>query len=559
MHKIFFWAGAAALAAGSAYCVEPDHLNIQEPVRPGYLERKPADGFSLPPVAPDASLAVPGEQSVVLKRVHFVGNTVLRVEDLQLMVAPFLGKAVGVSDLETLRQKVTLLYVERGYVNSGAILAADALNDGTLTLQIVEGRLKEIRLLGLDGLNERYVADRLADGKEVFNILTLGERFQLLLTDPLFAHMNGQLLPDAERGKAILNIDIERARPYQLSLSANNYRPVSIGAQSATLSGWLRNLSGYGDLLEASYQGPLGDGKASRTALGWRVPLNSLGTQLSLNYDEGASSVIEQPVQTLNVESRLVGKDIGISQAVFETLVHKLSIGLNRVVRENRTTLLGVPFSFVPGEPTGTSKASDWRFWQEYSHRWENQVLALRSTFTHGENNQVNQNDGGIDLGAMPDRHYRIWLGQLQYAHRLLDNGTQLVLRLNMQDSPNRLIAMEGMSLGGVNTVRGYRENQLVRDNGVVTNVELDVPVLADGAQQLSLNLIPFFDHGRAWNKDEGPAVISSVGLAARLRWQGLAFDLAAAKRQYHSATIGSGGSNLQDKGIHLQVSYNFF
>ena len=558
MRKTALLALAAALAAGSALCIEPDHLNIQEPVRPGYLERKPVEGFSLPPVAPDASLVTAGEQSVVLKRVHFVGNTVLPAQDLQGVVAPFLDRAIGASDLEALRQKVTLLYVERGYVNSGALLAADALNQGTLTLHIVEGKLKEIRLRGLDGLNERYVVDRLADGEEVFNILTLGERFQLLLTDPLFSHMNGQLLPDAERGKAILNIDIERSRPYQLSLSANNYRPVSIGAQSGTLSGWLRNLTGYGDIFEASYQGPLGEGKASRTALGWRMQLNNRGTQLSLNYDEGASSVIEQPVQTLNVESRLVSKDIGVSQTVFEMLRHKLSIGLNRVVRENRTTLLGVPFSFVPGEPTGTSKASDWRFWQEYSHRWENQVLALRSTFTFGENNQINQNDAGTDLGVMPDRRYRIWLGQVQYAHSLLYNGSQLILRLNMQDSPNRLIAMEGMSLGGVNTVRGYRENQLVRDNGVVMNVELDFPVLADGAKQLSINLIPFFDHGRAWNKNEGPAVISSVGLAARLRWQGLAIDLAAAKRLYNSATISS-GSNLQDKGFHLQVSYNFF
>ena len=549
-------AAAAALTASAALRAEPDHLNIQEPVRPGYLERKPAVEFSLPPVPPDSADIAPGTPRIVLDRVVFIGNSVLGTEDLQAVAAPYLGKAIGAAEIETLRQKVTLLYVERGYVNSGALLAADALHQGTLTLHIVEGRLKEIRLRGLDGLNEHYVADRLADGNEVFNIATLGERFQLLLTDPLFARMNGQLLPDAERGKAILNVDIERALPYQLSLSANNYRPVSIGAPSATLSAWLRNLTGYGDTFDASYQGPLGDGKASRLALGWRVPLNSWGTQAALNYDEGASSVIEQPVRSLNVESWLVGKDIGISQAIFETLWHKFSVGLNRVVRENRTTLLGDPFSFVPGEPTGTSSAKDWRFWQEYVHRWENQVLAVRSTFTKGENNQL---DATAAPGAMLDRNYRIWLGQAQYARRILDNGTQLILRLNVQDSPQRLIAMEGMSVGGVNTVRGYRENQLVRDNGAVTNVELDFPVVADGAKQLSLNLVPFFDHGRANNKGEGAVVISSVGLAMRLRWQGLAIDLAAASRLHYPATITRSGSNLQDKGVHMQLSYSFF
>ncbi len=562
MSKRSLLASAAALAAaaatGSAPCAEPDHLNVQEPVRPGYLEqdRKPAVDFSLPPVARDSPIAVPGAQSVLLQQVRFVGNTVISTEDLQAVVAPFVGKEIRAAEIETLRQKVTLLYIDRGYINSGAALASDVLDQGTLTLNIVEGRLKEVRLRGLGGLKERYVADHLDRGNEVFNILTLGERFQLLVADPLFARMNGQLIPDAERGKAILNVDIERARPYQLNLTANNYRPVSIGAQSATIGGWVRNLTGYGDLFEASYQAPLGSGKAQRTSLGWRMPLNTWGTQVSLNYDAGASSVIEEPVQTLDIRSHLVGKDVGISQILSEALNHKLAIGLNRVVRENRTTLLGEPFSFVPGEPSGTSIAKDWRFWQEYTQRWEQQVVALRSTFTFGENNQ---DDTGTAPGVALDRRYRVWLGQAQYAQRLLENGTQFILRLNVQKTSDRLIAMEGMSVGGVNTVRGYRENQLVRDIGTVINFELDWPMLADNANKRTLNLAPFYDRGRARNTNDTPAVISSIGVAARMRWKGLAIDLAAAKRQFNSEPITKSGSNLQDKGIHIQVSYNVF
>ena len=560
MRNRFFSAAVAALAlaAGSAFSAEPDHLNVQEPTRPGYLERerKPAVDFSLPPVAPASPVAAPGAQSVLLEKVRFVGNTVVSTEDLQAVAAPFVGKEVSAAEIETLRQKATLLYVNRGYINSGALLASETLDQGTLTLNIVEGRLKEVRLRGMDGLSEPYVAERLARDDEVFNIQTLGERFQLLLADPLLARMTGQLMPDAERGKAILNVEVERARPYQLSLTANNYRPVSIGAQSATLGGWVRNLTGYGDTFEASYQAPIGNGSAQRTALGWRVPLNTWGTQVSLNYDAGASSVIEQPVQSLDIKSRLVGKDIGISQTLSEALNHKLAMGLNRVVRENRTTLLGEPFSFVPGEPSGTSIAKDWRFWQEYTERWEKQVLALRSTFTFGNNNQ---DDTGAAPGVKLDRSYRVWLGQGQYARRLLENGTQFIVRLNVQETSDRLIAMEGMSVGGVNTVRGFRENQLVRDSGAVTNFELDVPVVADNANKLTLNLVPFYDRGRAMNQDDTPAVISSIGVAARMRWQGLAIDLAAAHRQVHPATITKSSSNLQDKGIHLQVSYNFY
>ncbi|HOE41977.1 MAG TPA: ShlB/FhaC/HecB family hemolysin secretion/activation protein [Rhodoferax sp.] len=547
---------ATLLAAGFALAIEPDHLNQQTPPLPPYLKPAPEENFALPPVAPDAAVIMPSAQNVVLDRVLFVGNSVVSTQDLQAVAAPLIGKVVGAADIETLRQQASLLYVKRGYVNSGVVLAADAFKQRTLTLRVIEGRLKEIRLRGLDGLNEHYVADRLAQGDEPFNLQTLGERFQLLLTDPLFDRMNAQLLPDTERGKAILNVDIDRALPYQLSLSANNYRPVSIGAENATLSGWVRNLTGRGDILEASYQSPLGDGSARRSALGWRMPLNTWGTQLSVNYDQGSSSVIEQPLEPIDIQSQLFNHDIGISQTLFETLRHKLVVGINRVGREDRTTLLGVPFSFTPGEPTGTSEATDWRFWQEYSHRWDKQVLALRSTFTKGENNQT---DIGTVPGATPDRRYCVWLGQAQYAQRLFDKDTQLIVRLNVQSSPQRLLAMEGMSVGGISTVRGYRENQMVRDNGAVANVELDFPLIADGANKLHLNLRPFFDYGRAWNKGEEKSAISSVGLVARLRWQRWALDLALAKRRSHPDSVTSSGSNLQDKGIHIQVSYNFF
>ena len=553
-----FAAALAVLAAPAARSLEPDHLNAQEPKRPAYLKPGPAENFTLPPIPPEGPVSAPAGPGRLLDSVRFVGNTAISSAELEAVVAPWLGRVVGADDLETLRQKVSLFYVERGYINSGAVLGADAWDQGVLLLTIIEGRLKEVRLQGLERLNASYVSDRLTRDDEPLNLQTLGERFQLLLTDPLFTRLSGQLLPDAERGQAILNVEVERARPYQLSIFANNYLPISIGPQSGTIAGWVRNLTGYGDLLEASYQDPLGHGAARRGAIGWRMPLNTWGTQLSLYYDSGISSVIQQPSRVLDIKSDLTNKEIGLAQVLSETLRDKFAIGLNRVWRENSTTLLGQPFSFVAGEPTGTSKAQDWRFWQEYSHRSNDWVFALRSTFTFGRSNELPASAFPIP-GMTLDQDYFIWLGQAQYAQRILDNGSQLILRLNVQDTPDRLIPMEQMAIGGINTVRGYLENQLVRDNGVVANVELDFPVLADGGRQLFLNLKPFIDYGRAWNKDAAASYIASAGLAARLRWHGLTFDLSAAKRISHSSTVVTGGSNLQEKGIELQLSYTFF
>jgi hemolysin activation/secretion protein len=463
------------------------------------------------------------------------------------------------ADLEELRQKLTRYYVDRGYINSGALLEFDLTANDVLVCTIVEGRLSAVRLRGLERLHEDYVVGRLArDGDGPLNVDTLRERFQLLLSDPLFTRMNSRLMPGEELGSAILDIDIMRARPYQLTLYTNNYRPPSIGSEGVGLSGWVRNLTGRGDVLEASVEDSAHFDSGLRASIGWRMPLGR-STELSLKYDRGRSSVVEEPLTPLGIISILESRDVGVAQTFVETLRDKFTVGLNHVDRENRTWLLGVPFSFVPGEPSGTTKASGWRFWQEYTHRSESAVLALRSTFSFVHDNLPDVPDLPPTTTAEPDRQYRFWLVQAQYARQVLDNGAQLILRGTLQRTTDRLLTLDGMPIGGVNSVRGYRENELIRDNAKTFNIEFEYPLTFRAVDGLHLSVIPFYDYGQGDSKDGPSSTLSSMGLATRARWRNWTFYLALAKRLVYPGTVNNGKSDWQDKGIHFSLSYDGF
>ena len=77
------------------------------------------------------------------------------------------------------------------------------------------------------------------------------------------------------------------------------------------------------------------------------------------------------------------------------------------------------------------------------------------------------------------------------------------------------LLALEQFSVGGFETVRGYLENQLVRDRGIVSSVEFRVPVLFNKAGAGIVQLAPFFDFGGAWNVEGSPSPTSiySIGV----------------------------------------------
>ena len=533
-----------------------DHPNMQELQRPDFLPAKPPEHFELPPVTIPAQ-AAPRDvlAGQVLQRVQFHGNRVIAAEELEKVAGPWLGKSVGVADLESLRLELTRHYIGKGYINSGALLASTALAEGgVVTFDIVEGRLTDIRTGGLDGLDPEYVkAKLLPDPDAAFNVDRLRENFQLLLDDPLFTRINAQLAPGQKPGESLLNLEMQRARPYHLTVQLNNYRPSSIGEETLGVTGGVRNLTGRGDALEGYVQKPLEGDQAYRSGFTWQMPLNYAGTGLTLQADDGESMVIEEPLRAINIRSLLTSWEAGLSQTLLDRLNHRLAIGVNYLSRVNKTYLDGVPFSFVAGEPDGVTRAKTVKFWQEYTYRSERQVLALRSTFAHTRNNL--QQIAGLPTNVQPADSYSMWLGQAQYVHKLTDEGTQFITRLVVQDTSHKLLSMDGMSIGGVATVRGFRENQMIRDKGYVGNFELDIPVMKNSDSH-SVNLIPFLDYGRGHNVGDTAQTISSGGMAVRWRWNDLTLDLALARRLTKPDEMQFGKHTLQDQGIHLQLSY---
>jgi hemolysin activation/secretion protein len=553
---VFLVALFVTVQAFAADVVDP--LNKREPAKPDFLPANPADSFALPPV--ERKPIPPGssdQKSVYVQTIVFRGNTVIPKSELDAVAARYRGRLVTVAEVEELRQALTRYYIERGYINSGALLEPDSPTQ-TLTFRIIEGKISSIRLHGLERLNDAYIADRLVRDKDgPANIDVLRERFQLLLSDPLIGRMNARLIPDEQPGEAILDIDVVRNRPYQVTAFFNNYHSPAIGSEYVGIIGSVANLTGRGDRLDVSYQDSTNSPSGGWGGVAWTVPLNYSGTSFNLQIQRVQSAVVEAPLDTLNIRSTLDIYDAGLSQFVFESLRHTLAVGANVVYRNDSTTLLGEPFSFVPSEPNGTTKATTLRLWQEYTHRLEDQVLALRSTFNFTHNNA--QDIAGLPETTGTDRRYWYWLGQAQYGRQVMENGAQVVFRGALQTTSSSLLPLDLIPIAGVYEVRGYRENQIVRDKGGVINAEFHYPLLQESRDGVGLSLIPFYDWGRGRSQNSEATVLSSCGLAASANWKGLKVDVSKGWRLIHPAILDSVHGNAQDRGINFQVTYAFF
>jgi len=502
------------------------------------------------PAAPATGAAAQATAVVTLRAVRFEGHTQFTITELEAIAAPFLGRPLRPLDLEELRQRVTRAYVERGHVNSGAVIGEGALQGDTLTLRIVEGRITQLRQRGLQGLNERYLASRLLREGEVLDINRLQDRYRLQLADPLFARLNAQLLPGGGPGTAVLDVEVTRAAPWQATIFANNHVAPAVGSTQLGIEGVWRDLSGWGDALAITLAG----GEASRQVdASWLLPLLGSRTTLALRAADGESSVIEEPVAALDIESRVATREATLAHPVVDESRQRWALGLTWAQRRNRTSLAGVPFAFVPGEPEGGIRVESWRVFQELTLRRERDVWALRASVLAGRNNLATE----PLLAQQPSRRYQ--LAQLQGQASIAtgsegESGGPLIVRALLQRSPDRLVPLEQLAIGGRHTVRGYRENQLVRDNGWAIGLEWHWPLWRDSVRRASMTLAPMLDAGAGWNRDEPKSRLASAGLG--LLWTVAEVDgelfLARRLERRDNPTHG----DLQDRGIHLLLRW---
>ena len=185
---------------------------------PEYLREKTPEAFELPTVADDpAPRGADDTPRLWVKEIVVDGNTVLSPEVLSKLVGPYAGRQVSVAELEELRQKVTRIYIDAGYINSGAVIPEHAYDKGVLHLQIVEGLVEDVRIHGQGRLRKGYIRNRLlTEPERPLHLGELQDGCQLLLSDPLIEHMEGRLLPGSSPGSGILDVKVNRARPYHL-------------------------------------------------------------------------------------------------------------------------------------------------------------------------------------------------------------------------------------------------------------------------------------------------------------------------------------------------------
>lgn len=480
-----------------------------------HLLARTAQGEALPAVP-----VTPREAGVTVREFRVVGNHVLSPAEIDTALAPYTGRTLTAGGLVEARDALTSLYVQRGYVNSGAVIPEQTPVDGVVEIQVVEGVVSEL-VVETDGGLSPYVERRLRETtRRPLNALEIEEQLEILQADPRVREVHAEILPGAERGQSALRVEVVEERRTGLTLSLDNDVSPALGEERAGSRFEVLDLLGYGDAfgLELELAEGLRDVEARYVA--------PVGARTFLELDGRLSSgdVVERGFEELDIESFAQRYGAYLRRVLRQTRSSELALGAGFDWSRANSELLGEPFSFALGADGGETTVTAGRLFQEWISRGRRRALALRSTLSLGIDALGATNEGSPPGGPeAPDASFAAWLGQFQWAERLPERffrGAELLGRADLQLASEPLAAQEQFALGGMRTVRGYRKNQLVRDSGYAASLELRYPLLRAGSGRHLLQLAPFVDLGSAWSHDEfgGPNSLASAGLG--LRWQ---------------------------------------
>ncbi|MER2045145.1 MAG: ShlB/FhaC/HecB family hemolysin secretion/activation protein [Pantoea agglomerans] len=400
------------------------------------------------------------------------------------LVAPYINQCLSLDRINQLVRAISEWYVQRGYITSRAFLTEQNLSHGTLNITVLEGKLEAIHLQGASArqLNMAFPtrAGRILNLRDIEQGM---EQINRLRTTPVQI----EIIPSTQPGYSIVNLTSTPEFPLTLGLNMDNsgQRSTGIGQLSASLVG--------NDLLGVADRWFVSGGRSSAFS-DWRDAQN-FQAGVSVPYGYGLldysyswsnyhsrfnANSFDWYSNGDNISNRLSGSWVLFRNGQIKTGVQ---LGLNHYASHNwlNQTLL----------QSSSRKLTSLQIGFNHTQKIAGGVATLNPMLSRG----MPWFDAESDKGKsddFPKAEFRKWSVSSSF-QRPVTQKMWWLSSFYAQWSPDRLYGSERLTIGGENSVRGYKEQYLSGDVGGYLRNELNyslftLPAIGEVSTTLALD-----------------------------------------------------------------------
>ncbi len=463
-------------------------FEIQQ-AQPNLMRLQQDQASTLPRLATVNAPAGADQVRFTLQQVRLVGNSRMTSQSLQPEWQAMLGQTVSLADMYALAARLTAAYQAQGYVLSQVIVPEQTVQNGRVTLQVIEGYVDHITVLGdfadhplIRAYSKQLSSERPTTARSLERIILLlndlgGMQAQAMLQPASATATAGE--PSVQSLGAVNLLIQTQPVPVQGRVGIHNRVNQSLGDYRVDASLIAGNTLG---LLEQHYLGVSSslDRKVNTAVYQGTYPLMANGLQSSLT------------LSAAQVRPEINGVEVSESNSLFA------SVGLSYPALRSRTANVVAYSAF-----DWYQNQRDSLFDQSRENDEQLRVLTLGSRIEQRDRWQgINQFDWSAQLGldALDASQAKDPLlsgsggqGQPQFfKHNLYLARTQplstqwsWLTAVNAQWSRDVLLSSQQFTAGGDQFLRAYDAGELSGDRGVATKLELRYQQ-AIGATQLT-------------------------------------------------------------------------
>ena len=502
----------------------------------------------LPPIPVPKPLLPPTSKQVEVKKIEVKGSTIFSAEEISSITKSVEGRTVTLDELQKTANKITQLYLDKGYLTSRAVLPSTTVTDGIVKIRVIEGSLEKVEIKGTRRLKPKFVESRIrrAAGKPL-SAAKLEEQLRILKSNPLFENVEASLRSGTREGQSILKLRVTEAKQFSATASFDNYSPPSVGSERLGISAVYRNPTGNGDEIFGSYYRTLAGG-SNIYDLGYKIPLNASDGTLQVRASLNDNKVIRGPFKDLGIEGESQLYEISYRQPIKRTTREELALSAGFTIQNGEFSTAGSP-SVSNGRTRVIKLGGD------YVKRDEQGAWSLRSQLSLGTGlfNATETSD------SSPDGRFTSLLVQGQRVQQLNDDNL-LIAQVDLQLTPNPLLSSQQFVIGGGQSVRGFRQNVRSGDNGLRLSVEDRITVKKDASGNPILQVAPFFNAGLIWNVDANPNPEANqtflAGAGVGILWKPLPRMNLRLDYGLPLIDLDDKGDNIQDDGLYFSLGY---
>lgn len=467
------------------------------------------------------------EFKINLQKITVDASAVLEQEEVKAITDQYIGREVSAKDLYAMVDKINQLYREKGYMTCRAFLTAQTIKDGELKVLLVEGRNGNVEVIGNKNTKTKYVTERMHLQKGDIPTVDGVNKDLLLFNATNDCQLRLMLKAGQEQGTTDYVLQVYEPKQHSITVFSDNTGNHSTGVYRGGLFYNAKSISGVRDNLSLGYLHSKGSNAFST---GYSRSINKLGTRMTLSVSGNAVKQVDDFATNggrTKGHSNVVS--LGVIHPLFVTDKLRSEVSMELAQQQNKSDYL------LPVDDKRFNLVDDTyrdaTFGYALTNYGASHVIYQKHSLVWGKKNADSES-------FAEDETYFYYKGnamyQKNYAH-----GHMITARGDLQWASKALPSAKSMYLGGMNSVRGYRESIIGSEKGVNLSIEYSVPITKDRQAQF----FTFADCGRLYGEGaasyNGDNKMSSLGIGLRAniaRTWFVSWDIARAIKTDYSA-----------------------